>query len=128
VAEAGAEAKVAQNNASAAAQQSAANEDAQRRRNREFLARQRAAIGEAGIGFGGTTAKVQEQSAVEAELDALNIRYDGTLRRQGFMADAQMARARKKTVIRAGLMKAAGGLLGDAASVSQSMGNRPRRS
>lgn len=126
-AEAGAQAKVAQANATATGQQTAAAEDAQRRRNREFLARQRAAIGEAGIGFGGSTAKVQEQSAIEAELDALNIRYNGTLKRQSFESEAAMARANKKSIVRAGFMKAAGGLLSGGADTFQAYGNRPRK-
>lgn len=110
-AEAGASARAAAANAAAAGQQAGQAEDAQRRQNREFMARQGAAIGEANIGRGGSAAVVQQQSAIEAELDALNIRYEGSLRRKGFEAEAAAARSRAKAARRGGFMKAAGQLI-----------------
>jgi len=70
------EADVAKKNAEAAAQQASAAEDAQRRRSRSILARQRAAIAESGIGFGGSSETLQQDSAVQAELDALKPLYE----------------------------------------------------
>lgn len=109
------DAKIAGVNADLASAQAGAAEEAQRRQAREVLARQRAAIGQSGFTNSGSFAKVQEQSAVEAELDALNIRYGGTLRRQGMLVERDAAKARGKTITRAGYMRAAGQLLGGGA-------------
>lgn len=64
------------------------DEAAQRREATLFQGRQAAALGQAGIGSGGTAGTALRQSAVLAELDALNIRYAGqqkskNLRAQG---------------------------------------------
>lgn len=127
-AEAGAEAKAAAQNAAAAGQQASQAEDAQRRRNREFTASQSAAIGEANIGRGGSAAVLMQQSAIEAELDALNIRYEGDLRRKGFAAEAAAARARKTAIKRTGFMKAAGQLFGQGGDIyGQRQGARSRQ-
>lgn len=118
--EADTEAKVAGVNADLASSQAGQAEDAQRRQNREVLARQRAAVGESGFTSGGSFQKVEEQSAVEAELDALNIRYGGQLRRQGSLVQRDTAKARGKAITRSGYMKAAGQLLGGGADAYQS--------
>lgn len=125
-AEAEAEGKVAAANAEAAAAQAGQAEDAQRRRNREFLARQRAAIGEANIGQGGSAGLLQEQTAAELELEALNIRYGGELRRQGFVAEERMAKARKKQIGKTGFLRAASQLLSGGAQSYGAYQNRPR--
>jgi len=54
-------------------------EQQQRARSRIILGEQRAASGEAGVGVGGSTADMERQSQVLAELDALNIRYGGQI-------------------------------------------------
>jgi hypothetical protein len=64
----------------AASDQGFADEQAQRREGRQVMGRQAAAMAEAG---GGVDEGVVKQSAVAAELDALNIRYGGLLQRQG---------------------------------------------
>ena len=94
----------AETEAKVAGQQASAAEDAKRRENRDFMGRQSAAIAESDIGFGGSTRLLQEQSAAEAELDALNIRYEGTLRRS-------FATQRAQAVRREGYLSAAGTLL-----------------
>lgn len=106
-AEAGAEGDVAGINADLATSQAGQAEAAKRRSNRDFLARQRAAIAESGVGFNDTSTRLTQQSAIEAELDALNIRYEGVLRRQGFLAEQSMAKQRAKYARRAGYMRAA---------------------
>ncbi len=113
--QADAEAELASKNAKAAAQQAAAAEDATRRRNRSILARQRAAIAESGIGFGGSSETLQQDSAVQAELDALNLRYEGRMRGLGFRADANIARQRSSNAMAGGFLSASGQLLGGAA-------------
>ena len=60
-----------------ARQQAGAEEEAQRRQNRQFLGTQRAAMGQSGVGFGGTPGMLYDDNAMLAELDALNIRYGG---------------------------------------------------
>lgn len=107
-----AEADLASENAKAAAQQANAAEEVQRRRNRSILARQRAAIAESGIGFGGSAEVLQQDSAVQAELDALNVRYEGRMRGLGFRTDANVARQRAKNALAGGFLSASGQLLG----------------
>lgn len=116
--EADAEARVAKKNAAAVSAQAGQNEDAQRRSNRDFLGRQRAAIAESGIGFGGSSQVLQEQTAAELELDALNIRYEGELKRRGLKSEAQMATARKKAIGVTGFLLAGSQLLGGASNAS----------
>jgi hypothetical protein len=110
--QADAEAELAQKNAEAAAAQASAAEDAQRRRSRSILARQRAAIAESGIGFEGSSERLQQESAVQAELDALNVRYEGRMRGMGYRADASFARSRSSNAMTGGYLSAAGSLLG----------------
>lgn len=57
-----------------------ANEEAQRRKSAYLLGEQRASLAQAGIGLDGSAADAYRQSAQNAELDALNIRYEGRLR------------------------------------------------
>lgn len=79
-------------NATTARQQSNAREEVQRRQTRQFLGRQAAAIGQSGTGLGGSNADVYGQSAANAELDALNIRYEGELDARGLLAQSELSR------------------------------------
>lgn len=106
--------QIAKQNADAAAAQAGQAEQAQRRRNREFLSMQRASILESGVGYTPTATALVSQSAAEAELDALNIRYEGVLRQQSLMAESAMASRRGKTALKQGYMKAASQLLSTA--------------
>lgn len=105
-------------NATVARQQAAAREEAQRRRTRQILGEQRAAIGQAGIGLGGSAADVYGQSAANAELDALNIRYEGELDARGLLAQSELTRyeakadrMNAKSAKRAGYVNTASALL-----------------
>jgi hypothetical protein len=73
-------------------QQANIREEQQRRQARGLLGRQRAAVAQAGIGFGGSALDVMEDSANKAELDSLTIRYEGDLRSRGLLADAESDR------------------------------------
>jgi len=73
----------------AAEQQTLTQESTQRRTAREFLGRQSATLAQSGIGAGTTSEGVQTQSAINAELDALNIRYRGALTKFGYDYNAQ---------------------------------------
>lgn len=61
-------------------QQGLRDEESHRRQTRQLLGRQAAAFAQAG---GGGDAGVTRQTAVEAELDALNIRYGSQLKAHG---------------------------------------------
>lgn len=71
-------AAIAANNAKVAGQQASVNEDAQRRRADMALGREAAGAADSG-GLSGTNLDTFQQSATNAELDALNIRYQGKL-------------------------------------------------
>ena len=60
--------------------ESSAAQLAQRRNSRQLLGMQKAAIAQAGIGTGGSAADVVAQSSDLAELDALNLAYEGRVR------------------------------------------------
>lgn len=107
-----------------ARQQAGADEEAQRRQNRQLLATQRAAIGQAGIGFGGTPGLLQEDTAMQAELDALNIRYGGEQQARSLLNQAGEAgisssilRSNASQARRAGILKAGASLIGSGASM-----------
>src|ERR1700750_3343154 len=70
--------------------QTAAQEETTRIQNDQYLGRQRAAISDAGTGGTayGTNFLVGKQSAVNAELDALNVRYGGQLKASNYLAEA----------------------------------------
>lgn len=77
-------------NAELLAQQTGAREEQSRREARQLLGSQRAAIAQSGVGFGGSSADIIKQSTMNAELDALNIRYAGDLERMGILNEIEM--------------------------------------
>lgn len=108
--------------ATIARQQGGAREEAQRRRAREVLGTMRASIGQAGIGWGGSAADIYDQSATNAELDALNIRYESDLQSMGLMNQAALTRYEGKMAKRAGTIGAVSSLLTGAALYGASGG------
>lgn len=108
-------AQIARNNASI-------REEVQNRKSRSILAQQFAGTAQAGIGFSGTAVDVFSQSETMAELDALNIRYEGDLQSRGLLAEAageryqsQAALVNGKNASSAANISAAGTLLQGAA-------------
>jgi hypothetical protein len=89
-------------------------EEAQRRRSRQQLGRQRAQLAESGIGFGEMGQSLIADSAKFAELDALNIRYEGETMRRGLLAGAGLSRFDGKNARRSSRFTAAGTLLSGA--------------
>ena len=81
---------VNQQQAVAAVNVASQDEQAQRRQSAIILGRQKAAINEAGIGLDGSGGDVFQQSAQNAELDALNIRYGGQLKANAFNSQSNM--------------------------------------
>lgn len=93
-----------------------AREEQQRRQNRQFLGGQRAALAQAGIGVDGSAYDIARQSAINAELDALNIRYDGQLRAKGLNNQAMITRFEGRQARTAGHLGAGAALLGGASN------------
>lgn len=67
-------------------------EEQQRRQAGAILGKQRAAVAQSGVGFGGSSLDVIDQSSFLAELDALTIRYEGENRAKGLLSAAEMDR------------------------------------
>ena len=105
---------VANQNAETALQAGSANEDAQRRKSAVALGQQRAGLAESGIGLNsGTATDLTEQSALNAEMDALNIRYQGQTQAQAYKTQsaldvqaAQQAKANASSAMTAGYLTA----------------------
>ena len=70
--------------AQSASAESAAAQSAKRRQVRQILANQRAAAVQSGTGTGGSNEALLDQSSTLAELDVLNVAYEGALRSRGF--------------------------------------------
>lgn len=110
-------------NAVLARQQAGEREQQQRRQARQVLGQQQAALAQSGVGVGfGSALDIEEQSAIRAEFDALNIAYEGELQAQGLLAAAQqdlfygqMALARGKSERTASYMSAGASILSGAA-------------
>ena len=114
------QAKIAQQNAQIASAQGAAQEDLVRRRARSVIGRQRAALAESGADVNaGSAADVLEQSSVEATLDALTARYEGELRRRGYMTEAMLADQRRQQLRSGANAALAQGILGAGSSALQ---------
>lgn len=111
-------ATVQRQNADAALQQSASEQARQNRRARQVLGEQRAATAQSGTGFGGSNADLLDQSATLAELDMLNVAYEGQMRARGHEIQAQgedysagVNRSTARNVRRAGIFSAGRSLL-----------------
>lgn len=117
-------AQVAQNNAQVALQQSAVQEAEYRAKTTQDLATIKAGYGASGITQSGTPENVLASNASVAELNALNIRYAGQLKAQGFQQEGtldtfQAANANKMAsdAQTNGMFGMAGALLGGAAGI-----------
>lgn len=104
-------AAVAERNAKIARQQAAAEEERSRLDAMRKLGSIRAGYGASGVAMEGTPLKVLEDSAMEAELDALTIRYNGELKAMGFESDAALERKRASSAMTTGIFKAGSALL-----------------
>lgn len=104
-------AKMAEQQAVVERQQAGAAEELQRKQFRRFAGKQRAAIVQSGIGSGGSALDIARQSAVDAELDALNIRYQGELRYGAAKAQASQFRAQARAAKTQGRLALGAGLL-----------------
>lgn len=122
--------------AAVAYQQGGAQEEQQRRAARQALGQTRAAIAQSGTGADGSGADVLQQSATNAELDALTVRYGADLQARNALAQADMDQYSGKMLRwgasntkRAGYMNAAasalssyGSYVGNAGKIAPSSG------
>jgi hypothetical protein len=100
------------------AQQQATFEEAQlRRRTKLQLARQRAAIGASGLALEGSPLLALEDTAAEAELDALSIRYAANLAGVRSSAQAARDRAAGRAAQQQGRLDAVGAAFGGASKI-----------
>ena len=108
-------AAVSERDALAAEQKAEYDIAAHRRRTRKMLGKQRALYGKAGVTFEGSPLLVMEETAAEAELDALAIRYSGDIAASRHRSVADIERIRGKQARKAGYIKAGTTLLTGAA-------------
>lgn len=87
-----------------------------RREQAQFLGRQRAAAAQSGVGLGGSNRDILERSETLAELDALNVAYEGAVRARGYTSQAELDEFQARTfrsqvgpTRRAGFLSAVGG-------------------
>lgn len=96
-----------------ARQQGIAREDAQRRQARYALGSQTAALAESGVDPGsGSAARAVEESSANAELDALNIRYNAMMQAHGYETERMLERNAAKRSRRMGYFNAVGSAFG----------------
>lgn len=86
--------------------------EAQQRRNTaEVIGSETAAAGQAGGGYGGSTGRRIGQSQVNAELDAMNIRYKSQLQKWSYASQAQNLKDQAGTATTNSFLNAGGSLL-----------------
>lgn len=113
-------AQVADNNAAMARAQAAENARRQRIMGAKALGSIRAGYGASGVTLEGSPLDVLEESAMNAELDALSIEHAGLVKSLGFQNEAALDRFGGRNAARAGYMGAASALLGGGARMSAS--------
>lgn len=110
---------VAEQNRQIAVRTAEIDAEDKRRENRRQLGAIRAAYGSSGLEMAGSPLDVLEDSAIEMELDAQRIEYEGRMRSRegalqalGYSEDARLSRMQGKAAKTAGYIGAAGSLLG----------------
>lgn len=105
-------------------EQVAAQEEARLREDRDrLLGKQRAAIGGSGIDFTGSPLLALEETARNAELDALTIRYGGAAEAARLRTQAQTDRAQASAYTSASYINAGATILGGGAKISDTLAN-----
>lgn len=104
-------AKIAERNAVISRQQAAADVDRQRRIADKAIGGIKASYAASGVTMEGTPLDIVEESAAQAKLDELNIKYNGELQAMGFENSAALDRARASNAKTSGYMAAGSSLL-----------------
>lgn len=105
-------AKKAKRAAAVSRDQAAAAMIRQDKEARKAMGAMRAAYGAAGVTVEGSPLEVLAESAANAELDRLTIKYRGELAAQGYESDAALSKFEGKSALTGSLFKAAGTILG----------------
>jgi hypothetical protein len=110
------------------AQEAAAYQEAQHRRNTyRALSAQRAAYAKAGVEINdGSPLEIAADTAREAEMDALAIRYSGSIQAARANAEAGLQRFQARSVQTGGYISAGGTLLGGAANYGRINPSSPK--
>jgi hypothetical protein len=108
--------KIARNQAQAAQNAAQVAEANRREQDRRIMAEQRALVGGSGLSTEGAPLFVMLDSAKEAELDALRLRYGGTLQAGGFLDQSRLLTYQGEQAARAGEIGAGTTLLTGASS------------
>jgi hypothetical protein len=85
-------AKIQENQAAETARQAGQREELQRRQARDLIGKQVAGTAQAGIKMTGSALDLLNQSYKASEEDALAIRYEGELNRQGLLQQAELTK------------------------------------
>lgn len=101
-------AQTAEQNAKYSLTQSAENERRQRIVSKKFLGDIRSTYGASGITADASALDILEESAANAELDALTTRHEGQVKAAGYMSDARFSRISGENAKRSAYLKAAG--------------------
>ena len=101
-------AQSAEQNAAYSIQQARENERRQRIVSKKFLGDIRASYGASGITADASALDILEESAANAELDALTIRHEGEAKATGYRNEARYARVAGENAKTASYLKAAG--------------------
>lgn len=104
-------AQVAENNAVYSRQQATEEERRSRSLARKAIGEMRAGYGASGITLQGSAMDVLEESAFNAELDALTIRAGGEAKAAAYRNEARMERIAGKNAMKAAKLRAAGLLI-----------------
>src|SRR5258705_515288 len=108
--------KIAKNQAAATQNAAQVAEQNRREQDRRIMAEQRALVGGSGLSTEGAPLFVMLDSAKEAELDAIRLRYGGSLQTGGFLDQAKLFEYQGGQAARAGEITAGTTLLTGAAS------------
>lgn len=119
---AGYEADQLEESARITSRQNAAKEAELRREQARRAGRNRAAVAESGQGPGGTALELFKLSAIDAERDALAMRYTGQLESLGFRREASASRYRGKLAAAKGRNEMIGSFIGAGATMLGGVG------
>lgn len=114
-------ARVSEQEAQRARQAAAFEEQRLRDAARRVAGAQRAAIGASGIGFEGSPLLVMADTAEEAELDALAIRFSGSTAEARAKSQAALDRLQARQARTAGFFQAGASILGGATGIAKTL-------
>ncbi|HEU0070939.1 MAG TPA: hypothetical protein VFS04_06570 [Alphaproteobacteria bacterium] len=107
-----AQAQAMRQNADIIRQRAAVEEDKYRRQTSKLLGRQRALFANAGVNLDGSPLLAQEETAANAELEALTMRHTGDLEAANQLNQAMLTRLKGRTALVSGFTGAGESLLG----------------